>query len=557
MQAIQKWWSDRTNQAISKRYLPKQIVTLLIGGLIFRSLVAFLLPPGFDEAYYYIYTLHPDWSYFDHPPLVAWTTAFGIWLTGNVSQFSIRLGGLLLYPATLYFLYRTTVQLFSQKAGGWTLAIASCIPIFQIGFGILTLPDGPLMFFWSLCLWVAACEFFPSDQIYRPTYRLALIGLLVGLTCLGKYHGFLLGFGLLAFVLTSSTHRVALKSPWTLLSFGLFILTISPIFYWNWQHDWVSFRFQGNRGIPSKSYSIPNAIKTALIQAAYLFPTFGLPIWWVSLTGIIRSIKPSSRSGLPPGGNRSSKFSLTPPPSSLLLWISVPAFLSFTLIGGYQQVLPTWTMPGFFTATPLLGQQAALWQQQHPKLTKRWLNGSAIVIFTLMLVALSHVSFGTLQTPSNTAFFGGFLKPQEDASIELVDVQQLRQGFAQSPQLLAALKSADFMFSNRFHLSGHVAMALTPLAPIPMTCFDKKDVRGFAFWSTAEEWLGKNGLYITSSQYQIREDSAAEFAPYFQTFKKLGEVPLRRGGVVVETFYVYQGEKLIKPYPRPAGGVKS
>ncbi|KAM3092017.1 ArnT family glycosyltransferase [Phormidesmis sp. 146-35] len=547
MQTIQKWWSNKTNRAISKRYLPKQIVTLLIGGLVFRSLVAFLLPPGFDEAYYYIYTLHPDWSYFDHPPLVAWTTAFGIWLTGSVSQFTIRLGGLLLYTATLYFLYRATVQLFSQKAGWWTLAIASCIPIFQIGFGILTLPDGPLMFFWSLCLWVAACEFFPSEQIYRPTYRLALIGLLVGFACLGKYHGFLLGFGLLAFVLTSSPHRIALKSPWTLLSFGLFLLTISPILYWNGQHDWVSFRFQSNRGIPSKGYSIPNVIKTALIQSAYLFPTFGLPLWWVSLKGLVRPLPPPS--------------SLLPPPSSLpsrfLLWISVPAFLSFTLIGGYQQILPTWTMPGFFAATPLLGQQAALWQQWHPKLTKRWLNGSAIVIFTLLLIALSHVSFGTLQTPSNTAFWGGFLKPEEDASIELVDIQQLRREFANSPQLLAALKSADFMFSNRFHLSGHVAMALTPLAPIPMTCFDQRDVRGFAFWSTATEWIGKTGLYITSSQYQKREDSAAEFVPYFKTFQKLGEVPLRRGGIVVETFYVYRGETLVKPYPRPAGGVRS
>ncbi|MGV0024311.1 ArnT family glycosyltransferase [Phormidesmis priestleyi] len=552
MQAIQKWLSDKTNQAI---------VTLLIGGLIFRSIVAFLLPPGFDEAYYYIYTLHPDWSYFDHPPLVAWTTAFGIWLTGDVSQFTIRLGGLLLYTATLYFLYRATVQLFSQKAGWWTLAISSCIPIFQIGFGILTLPDGPLMFFWSLCLWVAACEFFPSDQIYRPTYRLALIGLLVGLACLGKYHGFLLGFGLLAFVLTSSLHRAALKSPWTLLSFGLFLLTISPIFYWNWQHDWVSFRFQSNRGIPAKGYSIPNVIKTALIQSAYLFPTFGLPLWWVSFTGIARSLTDNSKRLLQPLSLLTPHSSLLTPHSSLptrfLLWISVPAFLSFTLIGGYQQILPTWTMPGFFTATPLLGQQAALWQQRYPKAVKRWLNGSAIVIFTLMLVALSHVSFGTLQTPSNTAFFGGFLKPQEDASIELVDIQQLRREFANSPQLLQALKSTDFMFSNRFHLSGHVAMALTPLAPIPMTCFDKKDMRGFAFWSTAEEWLGKNGLYVTSSQYQIREDSVAEFAPYFQAFKKLGEVPLKRGGVVVETFYVYQGEKLVKPYPRPAGGVKS
>lgn len=542
MQTIQKWWSHKTH---------RQIIWLLLAGLAFRSAIAFWLPPGFDEAYYYIYTLHPSWSYFDHPPLVALTTAFGVWLTGDVSQFTIRLGGLLLYTGTLFFLYCATVQLFSVRAGLLALAIASIIPIIQIGFGILTLPDVPLMFFWSLCLWVAACEFFPTDQSpYRPSYRLAIIGLLVGLACLGKYHGVLLGFGLLGFVLTSSQHRSALQfwpsrngstAPWILLSVGLFLLAIAPILYWNWQHDWVSLRFQGNRGIPTKGYQVLNVLKTALIQAAYLFPTFGIPLWWVSLSTTLRTIASGTRSA----------------PTFLIVWISVPAFLVFTLIGGYQQILPTWTMPGFFTAIPLLSQQASLWQQQHPKIVSRWLKGSTIAVFTLMMVALLHVRFGVLQKPNNTGIFAGFLKPESDASIELVDVQQLRRNFAASPQLLAALKEADFVFSNRFHLSGHVGMALTPLAPVPVTCFDKRDVRGFAFWSTAAEWLGKNGLYVTSDRLETRENSATEFATYFQSFRPLGEVSLRRGGVVVEKFRVFWGEKLLKPYPRPARGIKS
>jgi len=44
-------------------------------GLLFRCVIAFWLYP-FDEAYYYLY-LHLDWSYFDHPVLVALTTGFG------------------------------------------------------------------------------------------------------------------------------------------------------------------------------------------------------------------------------------------------------------------------------------------------------------------------------------------------------------------------------------------------------------------------------------------------------------------------------------------------
>jgi 4-amino-4-deoxy-L-arabinose transferase-like glycosyltransferase len=136
---------------------------LILGlGLLLRCLVAALLPPGFDEAYYYLYTRHLDWSYFDHPPLVAWTTGLGPFLTGQVSAFSIRLGSLLLYSGSSLLLYYTGARLFSDRAGLISLAAISIAPILWIGFGVLTLPDSPLIFFTAATLWVAAQEFFPA-----------------------------------------------------------------------------------------------------------------------------------------------------------------------------------------------------------------------------------------------------------------------------------------------------------------------------------------------------------------------------------------------------------
>ncbi|MBD1859880.1 MULTISPECIES: ArnT family glycosyltransferase [Leptolyngbya] len=520
---MQKWWSDQTLQ---------KVVWILLAGFLFRSFIAFWLPPGFDEAYYYLYTLHPALSYFDHPPLVALVTAIGIWLTGDVSQFSIRVGSLLLFPATLYFLYRATVQLFSVRVGLITLAIASVIPIFQLGFGTFTLPDSPLMFFWALTLWVGAIEFFPKQSEYQPTYRVALIGLLVGLACLGKYHGFLLGFGLLGFCITSRKHWVVFRSPWTILSFVLFLAAFSPVLYWNAQHDWVSFRFQSDRSIPDRAYNPLQALNVAMMAALYLFPTFGLPLWFVSIREIVSVLKSGFTKSI----------------HSFILWNAAPVFLIFTFIGGYQQILPGWTMPGFFSVTPLLGAYAAHWQ---PKILRRWLNGSTIAIGTLLLIALSHIAIGTLQKPGQFSFMGGVVPPQEDASIQLIDVGQLRREFSKSPQLLAALKDADFMFSNRFHLAGHMAMALTPIYGTPITCFDKRDMRGFAFWSTPTQWIGGDALYLTSNDFQTKRDSSVEFSPYFQTFTKLGEVSLRRGGVIVDRIHVFQGKNLLKPFPRP------
>ncbi len=525
----------------------KTVIALLLGGLLFRVVIAVWLYPGFDEAYYYLYTLHPDLSYFDHPPLVALTTGFGPWLTGEVSQFTIRLGTLILHTGALVLLYLTSAKLFSPKAATLTLTIATIVPIFQVGFGVLTLPDSPLIFFWTASLYCAVCEFFAAKQrqdLYRPSYRLAILGLLVGLACLGKYHGFILGVGLIGFCLTSSRHRSALTSPWALLGLGLFVVTISPLLIWNIQHEWVSFRFQSQRGIPKGGYNWLDLFTTFLASVAYLFPTLGLPLWWISLqTGITQITQPWLNSSRNYDKDLKQK-------RLLILWVSLPLILGFTWLGGYHQILPTWSMPGFWGATLLLGQQVTSWQKHYPRRVRRWLWGTAIAVVSLLLFALLHVATGTLQKPSNYALFGGFLAPQDDPSIQLIDIQQLRRGFATSASLSSALKNSSFIFTNRYYLGGQISMALAPLAKTPITTFDK-DIRGFAFWSRADQWLGEDALYVTGDRFARKKKLMDKYKSYFKTIENIGSIPIRRGGVVIEVIQVYQAKTLLKPYPRP------
>jgi hypothetical protein len=539
MYTAQKWLTQNANRSV---------LFLLVGGLLFRGFIALWLYPGFDETYYYIYSLHLDWSYYDHPVLVALTTGLGPWITGEVSQFTIRLGTLILHTGSLLLLYLTGAKLFCAKAARFTLAIATISPFFLIGFGVLTLPDIPLMFFWTASLYCAACEFFrqPLTEDYRPSYRLAILGVLVGLACLGKYHGFVLGFELVCFCLTSQRHRKALLSPWTLLALGLFLLTISPIWVWNLQHDWISFRFQLQRGVPRKSYNLLNAFLVFLVDVAYLFPTLGFPLWWVSVRGVQAQINQLfSKKSLIDAGDLAQK-------QLLILWVSLPLMLGFTFMGGYQQILPSWPMPGFWGITLLLGQHAVNWQQQSRRWVRRWLYGTGIVVGTCLLLALLHVTTGTLQKPSQYALFGGFVPPKDDPSTELLDIQQLRRGFAESPVLSAALQNASFVFSNGYYLAAPIGMALAPLADTPTTCLCD-DIRGFAFWSRADEWVGKDGLYITISRFNDKKDLTDKYRAYFSSLQALATVPIRRGGAVTETIYVYQGKTLLKPYPRPYG----
>ncbi|OLP19056.1 4-amino-4-deoxy-L-arabinose transferase [Leptolyngbya sp. 'hensonii'] len=537
MEQIYKWLSDRTHQAL---------LSVLAGGLLFRIVSACYLYPGFDEAYYYVYTLYPNLSYFDHPLLVALTTGLGVWLTGAVNQFTIRIGTLGLYTGSLILVYLTGARLFSRQAGFLAVVLTSIIPFFVVGFGILTLPDSPLMFFWTAALYVAAIEFFPQAGLadapppYRPSYRLALLGMLVGLACLGKYHGFILGVSLIGFCLTSPRHRIVFWSPWTGASLGLFGLTLAPLVQWNAQHDWISFTFQSARTVPSdRGFNLLDVLLVFLMYVAYLFPTIGFPLWWASWKALwskrLRSVT----------GELGQK-------QDLLLWISLPLMVGFTLMGGYKQVLPSWPMPGFWSATLLLGHQASIWQQQSPRGVRRWLRGSAIAACSLALFGLSHVAFGIVQKPGNYALGGGFWAPKDDPSVQLLDVVQIRQRFAASPQLMAALEAADFMFTNRYFVGGQLAMALVPLAHKPMTTFDT-DLRGFAYWSKPDEWVGKDGLYLTTELFQDGEDLMQKYGDYFDTIQKVADVPLQRGGSITAVVTVYQAQHLRKPYPRPYG----
>ena len=497
---------------------------LLGGGLLFRSLIAYFLPPGFDEAYYFLYTQHLEWSYFDHPLAVALTTGMGIWLTGMVSPLTIRIGALGLFTGSLWLLYATGRQLFGERAGWLSGAIASLCPLFFLTFGTLTAPDNALIFFWSATLYLCAQEFFPNRAPYRPTARLTLIGLMVGLACLSKYHGFLLGLTLVCFCLRSAEHRCAFRSIWAGIGVGLFALSLFPIIYWNSQHSWISFQFQLSDRFAAEAagYSLMGLLGVLLAEVGFLFPTLGLPLWWISLEALFTSVQLSK--------------------VSFVLWNGLPIAIGFTLLGGWTQIYPAWPAPGLWTLTLLLGYAAADWP---PPQVSRWLKGTGLIIGTLLLFALTHITLGTLQKPSEYAILGGIVSPQQDPSTALIDTQQLRQQF-ESADFERAIAATDFIVTDDLWLSGYIAMALPASIHRTVTSFTP-DPRGHAFWFDSSDWLGKDALLISLNDL----DSLALETSFFQSVAPLLQLKTQRGSATTQTFFIYRAHALTRPYPYP------
>ncbi len=528
------------------------LIFILIVGFILRLIIAFSLYPGYDESYYYLYSKYLDWSYFDHPVFVALTTGLGVWLTGEVNQFTIRFGTLILHTFSLFFLYLTSKHLFNKSTALLTLIIASSVPIFQLAFGVFTLPDVPLVFFSTVTLFVAVKEFFPnqntldnlSDQKikYIPSYKLSILGILIALACLSKYHGFILGIGIVSFCLTLKQYRIALISRWFWLGIILFLLTLFPLWYWNFNHDWISFKFQlsnrfqsDNASVaPPKSYNILNSLVVFISGIGFLFPTFGFPFWWISFNSLFAQF--------------SQKNTLLINKYLLILWVSLPLTFGFTFLGGFTQILPTWPMPGFWCLSLILGNYAYYWYQKSPQLIKRCLYLSNLIIYTIILVGLLHMNFGLLQKPNQMPFFTGIVSPQNDPSTELIDTIQLGKNLQASVEFQKALHNSSFIFTNAYYLGGYISMAIAKFSDIPVTCFSN-DKRGFNFWVSEKELIGKNGLYISSKRFENLSALVDRYKPYFDSFEEVTQISLKRSGEITEIFYIYQGINFLKVYP--------
>jgi len=130
----------------------QKAVLIIFLSLILRAILSAVIPPGFDEAYYGLYSSHLAWGYFDHPPLVAVTAGIGRWLSDSYSSLSLRAGSIVLFTFTSVIIYHSVKELFDSASAVIALILLNTTPFFFMGIGSFVFPDNALAFFWSLFL---------------------------------------------------------------------------------------------------------------------------------------------------------------------------------------------------------------------------------------------------------------------------------------------------------------------------------------------------------------------------------------------------------------------
>ena len=203
--------------------------------IVLRLVAAAWTPLTFDEAYYWMWSKHLAFGYYDHPPMVALVIRAGT-LIGGDTELGVRLFSVLLALPMSFAIYRTAAILF----GGTRLAANATILfnvtlMVAVGTLIVT-PDSPLLVAASFVLFFLAKVL----ETGRGAWWLA-VGAAVGCALLSKYTALLFGPAILIWLVAVPKQRSWLISPWPYLGGLVAFAIFASVILWNAEHQWVSF----------------------------------------------------------------------------------------------------------------------------------------------------------------------------------------------------------------------------------------------------------------------------------------------------------------------------
>jgi 4-amino-4-deoxy-L-arabinose transferase-like glycosyltransferase len=330
----------------------------LIGGALLLRLaylaIACPIDLAPDEAHYWDWSRHLDWSYYSKGPGVAWLIRFSCelfgWLSAQLTgteMLAVRLPAVVCGSLLLVSLYVLTVQVSgSDRLSLLVVAVALTTPLVSAGSTLMTI-DSPYTCCWGWALVLV------HRAIFRPSaVAWWLAGVVVALGILCKYTMVLWVPSLTLFLLFSPAHRWLLGSRhfW-----GMTLVAASgglPIVIWNMQHDWVGFRHvSGLAGLQQESTYIQWLGPLWFVAAQCgLWLVFWFVVWVRAMLAHA-PWKPAE------------------PPQRFLWWMSAPMFGVFLLFsfktGGGE---PNWPVTAYISGIVLGGP----WLVEELRVAGRW-----------------------------------------------------------------------------------------------------------------------------------------------------------------------------------------
>lgn len=330
----QAWWIP---WAAHRAALPALILTALAIRLawhLWRSDLTLIE----DEAHYWEWSLHPDWSYYSKGPGVAWLIALSTHLFGH-TEWAIRFPAAFSAAIAAFGVAALTRWSLPHRPGLTTTAalLFMAIPGPAVAALLMTI-DAPFLACWA---WAAA---FAARALKTGSARAWLaLGLTLALGLLFKHTILLLIPGIAWAAWWTKADRPPLQPRLISAALALTALGMLPMLIWNAQHDWPTARHllgHLNLGLGDTPRTTPWSPLWMPEFLALQLPVCGgvLALALLAHLSTRRSASPE-RTGL-----------------RLSLALSLPPFLFYTAVSLITRAEGNWAMAGAVTLCP-----AAAW----------------------------------------------------------------------------------------------------------------------------------------------------------------------------------------------------
>jgi 4-amino-4-deoxy-L-arabinose transferase-like glycosyltransferase len=210
-------------------------VLAILALVLLRLAAAAWTPLTFDEAYYWMWSKHLAFGYYDHPPMVAFVIRAGTVIAGD-TELGVRLVSILLALPMSFALFRAASILFGGQRVAATATILLNVTLMAAVGTLIVTPDAPLLVASSFVLFFLAKVL----ETGRGAWWLA-VGVAVGAALLSKYTALFFGPAILIWLVSVAKLRGWLRSPWLYLGGLVALALFTPVILWNADHHWVSF----------------------------------------------------------------------------------------------------------------------------------------------------------------------------------------------------------------------------------------------------------------------------------------------------------------------------
>jgi 4-amino-4-deoxy-L-arabinose transferase-like glycosyltransferase len=474
---------------VSSRYA-RWAAAILLLGTIFRLWYCTHLELVGDEAYYWLWSRHPDYCYLDKGPVIAWFISAGTALFGQ-TVFGIRFFATLLALGTgigIFFLAR---QLFSERVAFWSVLLAAVTPLFAVGATLMTI-DTVYIFFWTL----AALTFWHAKDQTRLGWWL-LTGVLVGFSMLSKYTGAieLLSFvGFCAWHPPSRSHFRRATLPAMLLVVVLFLI---PVIVWNWQHGFPTSHFLVHRGALDERMRLrPFEVLSFLGQQAGVIS----PVLFLGLLAAVCW----------------PRFAPTPRvQTGYLLALFLPLFLVYLFLSFQKASQANWAAASYVSGLILLAAKWCEADRIYP--WARWVILIGLVIALLETALLHETSW--LHLP-------GRLDP--------VDRARGSRDLAAQVNALQTSSGARVVIANKYMIAALLSFYL-PGQPDTFMPVSSPPFNQLVLWPTyREKHPLEDAIYVSDSNRLL-----PSLQKDFPNIEPAGEIHTSQDGRQVNRFYLF------------------